>query len=75
MKNEMILSNGVKIEFVEDGVNVISANGELIHYNDAGEISRIEGSPCQKGVEGYSSHEDKEFEMIGSGLCQLKGNN
>lgn len=36
MKNEMILSNGVKIQFTKNGVNVISSDGEIIRFDNAG---------------------------------------
>jgi hypothetical protein len=36
MKNEMILANGVRIEFGEHGINVIGTDGELIRFDDNG---------------------------------------
>lgn len=42
MKNEMIISNGVRIEFTENGVKVISTDGELIRFDCTGRLLRKE---------------------------------
>ena len=58
MKNEMVLSNGVRIEFTENGVNVIATDGELIRFDDNGELLR-------KEVFGRAENFTKYFDFMG----------